>query len=227
MDEVEAELRLGFVQKVFSIVSAQLFVTFGSILFFTYNASAKNFMQTPERSNALYGIANLGLIVSTVALVCCRDLTRKHPHNIILLGVYTFSQSILLSAISVSFDAATITMAVATTLSVTLLLAYFAKTTTIDFTGYGIYLYVTLWILLLFGFMSFFIQAPILHLVYTLAGTLLFSLYIVYDVQLIIGGNHKLQFSIDDYVMAALMLYIDIVQLFIFLLRLIRQSNNN
>jgi protein lifeguard len=50
---------------------------------------------------------------------------------------------------------------------------------------------------------------------------LLFSVYIVYDTQLIVGGEHrKLSFSIDDYAFAALMLYVDIIQLFLSILEL-------
>ena len=57
-------------------------------------------------------------------------------------------------------------------------------------------------------------------LVYCVAGALLFSFYLIYDTQLIIGGNHKHHFSIDDYCMAAINLYIDIIQLFLWLLQI-------
>lgn len=201
-------------------------MTFGSILFCSNNESAKNYLADTNRSAVLFGLANVGLIGSTCAIVCCSHLTRKHPHNMILLSIYTFSQSVLLSTIAVSFDTETISMAVGTTFAVTGLLAYFAQNTSIDFTGLGIYLYVTLWVLMLFGIMAIFVNIPYMHLMYSLLGTILFSLYIVYDVQLILGGGHKVQFGIDDYVMAALMLYIDIIQLFIFILRLISESNN-
>ncbi len=40
---------------------------------------------------------------------------------------------------------------------------------------------------------------------YAGAGCLIFSCYLVYDTQLILGGNHKkYQFGLDDYVFAAL-----------------------
>lgn len=42
------------------------------------------------------------------------------------------------------------------------------------------------------------------------------------DTQLIIGGKHaKFQFSVDDYVFAALNLYLDIINLFLFILQII------
>lgn len=56
---------------------------------------------------------------------------------------------------------------------------------------------------------------------YSGASALLFSMYIVYDVQLIVGGKHKQhQFSLDDYCFAALNIYLDIINLFLHLLRL-------
>ena len=55
------------------------------------------------------------------------------------------------------------------------------------------------------GFMTIFFHDRLLHLVYAALGTLVFSLYLVFDTQLILGGKHKkYQFSIDDYVFAAL-----------------------
>jgi FtsH-binding integral membrane protein len=45
------------------------------------------------------------------------------------------------------------------------------------------------------------------------------GLYIIYDTQLIIGKKAN-KFSIDDYVFAAMCIYIDIVRLFLYILRI-------
>ena len=51
---------------------------------------------------------------------------------------------------------------------------------------------------------------------------MLFSFYIVYDTQLIVGGKHrKIMFHIDDYVLAAVSLYLDVINLFLMILRLL------
>jgi FtsH-binding integral membrane protein len=61
-----------------------------------------------------------------------------------------------------------------------------------------------------------------MQLLYAGGGCLLFSFYLVYDTQLILGGQHKkYQFSVDDYVFAALNLYLDIINLFIFILQIL------
>ena len=54
-----------------------------------------------------------------------------------------------------------------------------------------------------------------------LAGVLIFSLYIVHDTQLMLGGSHKVSIGMDDYVFAALNLYLDIINLFLLLLDLL------
>lgn len=41
------------------------------------------------------------------------------------------------------------------------------------------------------------------------------------------GGNHKYSISPEEYVFAALNLYLDIIQLFLYLLRILRYLNND
>ena len=53
-------------------------------------------------------------------------------------------------------------------------------------------------------------------------------MYLVYDVQLI-SGKFGIQYSVDDYIFAAMELYIDIIRLFLEILRILAkfQKNNN
>lgn len=44
---------------------------------------------------------------------------------------------------------------------------------------------------------------------------------------LILGGNHKYSISPEEYIFAALNLYLDIIQLFLYLLRILRYLNND
>ena len=56
---------------------------------------------------------------------------------------------------------------------------------------------------------------------YGSAGALIFSLYIVYDTQLMMGGKHKYSLSPEEYVFASLNLYLDIINLFMYILMII------
>ena len=53
-------------------------------------------------------------------------------------------------------------------------------------------------------------------------GVILFGIYLVIDTALILQGG-KYGLTIDDYILGALILYIDIINLFLFILRLLRR----
>ena len=98
----------------------------------------------------------------------------------------------------------------------------YACQTKYDFTDKGGYLLAVLVGLIITGFVNMFIQNNVLQMICAGVGAILFSCYIVYDTQLIVGGSHKkYQFSVDDYVFAAITLYLDIINLFLYLLELI------
>ena len=59
------------------------------------------------------------------------------------------------------------------------------------------------------------------------AGALVFSLYLVYDTQLMLGGKHKYALSPEEYIFAALNLYIDVVQLFMYILMIVGGSRSD
>jgi FtsH-binding integral membrane protein len=67
------------------------------------------------------------------------------------------------------------------------------------------------------GFVGIFIPfSSTMDLIYAIVGTLLFSGYVVYDTYLI---NSRL--SPDEYIMGAISLYLDFINLFLSILRLL------
>merc|ERR1719277_1947171 len=173
-----------------------------------------------------------GPLATTVGVMCCMmcnpDITRRSPQNYILLFVFTIAEAVMIGFISAQYTQESVIMVLCITAVVVFGLTLFACQTSIDFTVMGAYLFAAVLVLLGFGFMLsmaslFGATGPAfqgLRLVYALGGALIFSMFLVYDTQLIIGGKHKHQFGTDDYIMACLNLYIDIIQLFLFLLQL-------
>lgn len=103
-------------------------------------------------------------------------------------------------------------------------LTIFAFQTKIDFTPMGGKLFVGLFVLIMFGFIAmFWPQNNLIRLIYAAVGTIIFSVFLVHDTQLIMDGKHR-QYTIspEEYVFAALTLYLDIINLLLFILRLIR-----
>lgn len=81
-------------------------------------------------------------------------------------------------------------------------------------------------VLLLFGIIAIFFKGKIITLVYASLGALIFSLYLVYDTQLMMGGNHKYSISPEEYIFAALNLYLDIINIFMYILTIIGASRD-
>ena len=68
------------------------------------------------------------------------------------------------------------------------------------------------------GITSMFVDSPFLENLYCMVGVMLFGFYLIVDTQMIMGGKN-VELSIDEYILAAMMLYIDIIQIFLYLLR--------
>jgi FtsH-binding integral membrane protein len=103
------------------------------------------------------------------------------------------------------------------TLAIVSSLTIYAIFTKTDFTiKWGIVIVIAVAMLIL-GIVSIFAWSPFLDNLYCCFGVILFGIYIVIDTQMIIGG-HRLQLSMDEYVVGALILYIDIIQIFLYLL---------
>lgn len=102
-------------------------------------------------------------------------------------------------------------------------LTIYAIFTPTDFTiKWGIVIVILIAMLML-GIFSIFIWSPFLTNLYCCLGVICFGIYLVIDTQLIIGGK-RLELSMDDYVVGALILYIDIIQIFLYLLQLLSKK---
>jgi len=217
---MEKEVRRGFIRKVFSILAVQLFVTFGASILMSTNSQVKSYCS----QNVWTVYLALPLVFgSLIGLSCCGDLHRKFPHNYALLGIFTVAQSYMVGVATMFYETDTILQAILITGVLTTGLVIYAFQTKYDFSTFGGMLLCLLLGLLMFSFFAIFIQQPIMHLVFALMGALLFSFYIVYDVQIMMEGK-KVQLSPDDYVLAAMNLYLDIINLFLYILEILNSQ---
>ncbi len=71
-----------------------------------------------------------------------------------------------------------------------------------------------------------FTNSPFIQALYCGLGVLLFGIYIIVDTQLIVGGRSA-ELEIDDYFLGAMLLYIDIVSIFIYILQLLGLASSS
>ncbi|KAI3355868.1 hypothetical protein L3Q82_004420 [Scortum barcoo] len=92
----------------------------------------------------------------------------------------------------------------------------------VDFTSCGGLLCIAAVLLTIIGIVTAvvlsFQYVPWLHMLYAAIGAIIYTLFLVYNTQLLIG-NRELAISPEEYVYGALSLYIDIVHIFLFILQ--------
>lgn len=178
------------------------------------------------RSNSwLVWVAFVVTFGSIIALACCGDLRRRFPVNFILLGIFTLAEALTMGIITAFYDTTIVVTAIAITAVVCLALTAFAMQTKIDFTVYNGAAFICLLVLMLMGLaVAIFPGAGFLRILYSGLGALLFSFFLLIDTQMIVGGNRQLQISPEEYIMAVITLYLDILQLFLHILQLLNAS---
>ncbi|KAH9994031.1 UPF0005-domain-containing protein [Russula vinacea] len=213
--ESSVEIRLAFVRKVYTILFTQILATtiVGGLL--SQSDSAISWVQ--NNVWALY-VSLFGTLVVLGLLYWKRH---SHPMNFGLLALFTLMEAFSLGVVTAFNDSVIVLQALLITTGVFLGLTLFtlqSKASLLyDFSGMGPWLFGGLVALIMTGLVGMFIPfSSTLNLIYAIGGTLLFSGYIVYDTYLING-----RLSPDEYIMGAISLYLDFVNLFLSILRLL------
>lgn len=211
---VESMMRLGFIKKVYGVLAFQLLVT----ALISSIGLVKEVQDYFFENFAWFWVAFALSIVVLIPLACFQSVARRVPINYILLFVFTACESIMLAYLFAAInDVTIILMAAGLTVAVTAALTVYACTTKVDFTFCGAFLFLAATCMLFFGIFSIFVRSPILHILYCTMGVLVYGIYLIFDTQLIMG-KFGIEYSIDDYIIASLNIYLDIIQIFIYIL---------
>lgn len=108
------------------------------------------------------------------------------------------------------------------TATIVVALTLYACTTDTDFTFCGGFLFMAAIGFVVASILNIFIKSHFLKIALSFLGALLFGIYLIFDTQIIMGKFGS-SLSIDDYIMGAMMLYIDIIQLFIQILKILSE----
>jgi FtsH-binding integral membrane protein len=213
------DTQVGFIRKVFGIVGSQLILT---ALMITLSMTSKplNDYQRSGSSTWTLIVAIILDIVILYVLMCNRRLARKVPGNYIMLGTFTACLAWAVSFLCIKYDPQDVFIAACATAAVVIGLFIYALNVEIDF-GWWIGFWIgSLFGMLALGILSIFYYSRWVMLAWSALMVLVFSAYILIDLYMIIGQDGG-GFSKDDYIVAALMLYIDIMRLFLEILRLV------
>ena len=143
---------------------------------------------------------------------------------------FTVCETYMVGGLTAAYDQKTVIMAGLSTALVVIALTAYAMKTNVPIEVFAAMSWVVCLAMLPIAIIGFFVKLPILSIVYCVLGVLLYSLYLIIDTMYICGGKsltgNNVQCSMDDYIIGALMLYIDIVMLFVYILKLFGKARD-
>ena len=214
--------RLNFIRKVYGILSCQLTLTAVCI------GAVKTIPGWNSGIQALFPLVMVALIIGIfveIAIICCSSVARRVPTNYIMLLIFTLCQAFVFSFICSMYTASSVICAAGMTAGVTIALTLYALFTKTDFTMYGGAITVICCAMLLLAITSIFMSfVSWWHPVVSCILVIFYGFFLIYDTQLVAGGG-KYSISLDDYIVGALIIYVDIMGMFLELLKLFGDRN--
>ncbi|XP_025198160.1 protein lifeguard 3-like, partial [Melanaphis sacchari] len=201
-------IRKNFLCKIYSIVMCQLLIAIAFISMATFHDPTRLLLKSYPSLSIITSIITLGILI---ALASSENLRRKSPYNYIFLFVITLALSFLL-AVSVSrYYPRQVLSALILATIICFGLTIFALQTKIDFTVFGSFLMVAVTILLVASVVVILFPEKLMTLIIACVGSIVYSLYLIYDTQMMVGSNHMYVITPREYVLAVLSIYIDII----------------
>ncbi|XP_017325338.1 protein lifeguard 3 [Ictalurus punctatus] len=219
-------IRHAFIRKVYLILAAQLLFTATIVAVFTFVDPVRLFViQYP----VIYWVSLGVFFVTYLVLVCCEKARRRFPLNLVLLFIFTLAMSYMAGTISSYYETKAVFLAVGITALVCIVVTVFSFQTKVDFTSCTGLFCVLAIVLFITGIITTIVLSfhyiPWLHMLYAALGAIVYTLFLAYDTQLLLG-NRAHSLSPEEYVFGALSLYTDIIQIFLFLLQITGSSTD-
>lgn len=218
----EIPLRWAFIRKIYSILTIQLLLTIAVASVVVFVRPIAHFIVSTPAGLALYIFA---IIFPLILIWPLYYYSQKHPVNYILLATFTafmgFSVGLTcaFTAGKVILESAILTAVVVVSLT---LYTFWAAKRGHDFSFLAPILFAGFMVLLVFILIQIFIPLGRLsHMIYGALASIIFSGFIIYDTDNLIK-----RYTYDQYIWAAVALYLDVINLFLSLLTLLRASNS-
>ncbi|XP_051141572.1 protein LIFEGUARD 4-like [Andrographis paniculata] len=216
------ELRWSFIRKVYSIICVQLLLTIAVAAVVISVHPVKHFFAATRAGLVLYIVL---IFVPLIVLFPLHYYHQKHPVNYILLSLFTVSLAFVVGLACAFTKGKVILLAAILTAAVVISLTmytFWAARKGKDFSFLGPFLFGALIVLLLFAFIQIlFPLGKISVMIYGCLAAIIFCGYIVYDTDNLIK-----RYNYDEYIWAAVALYLDIINLFMALLTIFRAADS-
>ena len=219
-DHASDDDRVDFVRKVYSILLLMLCITCGIVAMFMSIDSLRNYILGDG-----WWLWIPCMIISIICQVCiyfCVGIRRRIPLNYIIVLIFTLTFSWIPASAAVSYSwqsPNTVYQAAILTVGITMAVTAYAWFERVNFRIVRGILFVLGFAMLWFGIVGLVFGMWLPTLYCTLA-LIVWGLYLLLDTSFIIGrGHHKME--IDDFAFGSMILFVDVIMIFVYLLRLL------
>ena len=207
-----------FMVRVYNWMTAGLVVTAGVAYSIATSPTLVQAIANPWILFPLI-IAQLGLVFWLASRVM--QMSAAQATGVFML--YSALTGVTLSFVFLAYTAASLTSTFLVTAGTFGAMSFYGYTTKRDLTAMGSFLFMGLIGIIIASLVNFFLQSPMIYWLVTYAGVLIFVGLTAYDTQKIkemnILGNEGTEEDTKEAVRGALTLYLDFINLFLMLLR--------
>lgn len=178
-------------------------------------------MSQPAVMQAVANHFFISFLCVMAPLVLAMKWQRDYPRNIGLTFLFTFAEGVWLSPLLFMYNRAmpgVVGQAAALTLSTFGVLSLYATFSKRDFSAWGGFFTMGLWVLIATSLLNIFFRNATASLWLAGGAVFVFGGLLVFDTWRIVRSN---QYGPDDYVGAAVSIYLDLLNLFLAILRLL------
>jgi FtsH-binding integral membrane protein len=215
--EATIDIRMQFIRKVYAILTVQLLATTVLSAISLFSESYRRWIWSNQWMMWVSLFGAIGFMLLTFWK------RKSYPTNLVFLAAFTGLEAYTISVVVSAYEVRLVLEALILTLGIFVALTAFACQSKYDFTSWIPYLFGGLWALILFGFVAaFFPWNSTAELIYAGLGALIFSAYILVDTQLVMRHYH-----VEEEIAAAISLYLDIINLFLSILRILNSMQRD
>lgn len=219
-EENEVSMKVRFMRRVYSVIAFHVLVA--------ALVSSIGLMQNVKENLDFIWFCLAFILIGglIVPLLLAKSISKKIPMNIILMVAFTACESFMLIYWVAYFSTPpTFLMCAGLCCAYTIVLALYAwiAKSEIPYRGYFLTLFMTC--LIFYCAFSLLVEKPLLHIFYCVLGAFGFGLYLILDTP-IIQDRFGIEYSVDDYIIASLDIYMDIGRILLYAFSATYRRNN-
>jgi len=204
--------RQAFIIKTYLITAIMLSITATCVTVATLVPGARKILKKYDWLIYVGGVCGFVLMI---VIIVGKKWSRKTPNNYFLLFAFTICWSLMVTMMTTYFNAKYVMIAMVTTAFMTVGLTAIASGISGEINWCWGITGALISTIAPFLFFAFFLRDLLVQNIICFLGTIVTSVYIVID-----SKNIMKRLELNEYIIGALMLYCDIIQLFLFILSL-------